>query len=140
MKFLKSIYLVEDDKDDQDFFIEALSQINDSVLHGIANNGREAINYLSQTVLLPSIIFMDLNMPVMNGIECLTEVLQNQHLKNIPIIILTTSSYHIETVTNVGAKAYLQKPFDVKILKNQIEYMLNFNFKTDVFNIGSLPY
>ena len=104
----------------------------------ICSNAIEARNILQQQPV--EILFLDINMPVMNGIECLTLLMHNPHLKEIPVIVLTTSSYHSENAIRLGAKAYLKKPSDVKVLKKQIEYMLNFNFKTDTFNIGTIPY
>ena len=69
----KYILLVDDDIDDQEFFIDALGAIENANLFGVANNGKEALALLANSVPLPDHIFMDFNMPVMNGIECLTE-------------------------------------------------------------------
>ena len=80
---LKSIFLVEDDKDDQDFFTEALNEIANTKLFAIASNGIEALLRLKHSIILPDIIFMDINMPVMNGIECLVELTQNPLTKYI---------------------------------------------------------
>jgi CheY-like chemotaxis protein len=68
------IFLVEDDTDDQTFFKEALDTIQDTLLLDIAENGQEALAKLRGMPIYPDIIFMDINMPVMNGIDCLREI------------------------------------------------------------------
>eukprot|EP01035_Chromulina_nebulosa_P054372 gene54372-74484_t len=73
----KSILLVEDDKDDQEFFIEAIKDIENVTLYFVANNGKEALDKLRNSKVLPDLIFTDINMPVMNGIECLTAIIED---------------------------------------------------------------
>src|SRR5687767_3422161 len=82
----KSIFLVEDDKDDQFFFTECIEKIENATLYGVASTGREALDKLENSPKLPDMIFMDISMPRMNGIECLTEIIKNPRLKNIPVL------------------------------------------------------
>ena len=59
MKKSKSNLLVEDDKDDQSFFINALNKIENTTLYDVANNGKEALDKLKKSVVLPDVIFTD---------------------------------------------------------------------------------
>ena len=131
MKKLKSILLVEDDEDDQFFFIEAMSKIENATLYAIAKNGKEALDCLENSSTLPDIIFMDINMQIMNGIECLTLIMKNPLICTIPVVMLTTSSAQKELAHTLGAKAYIKKPWDGKLLYTQIEQMINLDFILD---------
>ena len=108
---LPRILLVEDDIDDQYFFREALSLLSPALSCQIAENGVEALKLLKE---LPrfDIIFMDINMPKMNGIECLQILRSNDSYKNIPVVILSTSSdqAYIERCKILGATYYFTKP------------------------------
>jgi len=131
MKTSKSILLVEDDKDDQNFFIQALREIENATLYHVANNGKEALDKLDNPVL-PDIIFMDINMPVMNGIECLSAIIKNPQIKDIPVVMLTTDTGKIDIVRKLGAKAFIKKPWDGKILKEKLQQMINLDFIADI--------
>src|SRR5687767_6156612 len=115
MKQSKSILLVEDSRMDQLLFIYALKEIENAILHDIANNGKEALDKLENADILPDLIFMDVQMPVMDGIECLEEIIKNPQLNNIPVVILSSCRTKAEVVQKLGAKAFLEKPFDSKI-------------------------
>jgi len=67
-------------------------------------------------------------MPVMNGIECLSEIIKNPQIRNIPVVILTSDTGHAELACKLGAKAFLKKPADNKILREQLEQMINLDF------------
>lgn len=131
MKRLKRILLVEDDEDDQFFFLEAMSKIENATLYAIAKNGKEALDCLENSPTLPDIIFMDINMQIMNGIECLTNIMKNPLICNIPVVMLTTSSAQKELTHMLGASAFIKKPWDGKSLYNQIEQMINLDFILD---------
>ena len=86
------ILLIDDDKDDQDFFREALSQINTAVVLDTADNGIKGLELLSASVQLPDLVFLDVNMPVMNGRETLTLIRANRKFDNIRVIMYSTSN------------------------------------------------
>ena len=70
MNQLKIILLIEDNKDDQEFFMEALSKIENPTLYDVANNGKEALDRLENSAILPHLIFTDIDLPkVMNGVN-----------------------------------------------------------------------
>jgi CheY-like chemotaxis protein len=128
MNPLKNIFLVDDDTDDQVFFIEALSAIKNTTLYGVANNGKEAIDKLENYIELPDLIFMDINMPIMNGIECLTELKEKPLISQIPVIILSSDIAHADHARKLGAKAFIKKPSDFATLRTNITQMINSDF------------
>ena len=131
MRDLKSILLVEDDKDDQQFFVEALNQISNTSLYGIANDGFEALQQLNAQNTLPDMIFMDINMPRMNGIECLKEIIKSDHAKRVPVIMLSTSTDNIELIRHLGGRAFLEKPSGYGMLRSHLEKMIDVDFTVD---------
>jgi CheY-like chemotaxis protein len=86
-----------------------------------ADDGKEALNKLADG-FTPDYIFMDLHMPGMNGIECMIRLLDIKHLKDIPVIIYTTSDKQrdiLETAV-LGAKAFITKPYDFAELSQKL--------------------
>ena len=117
MRFL----LVDDDEDDISVFKEVLEDINPSIFLASAGDGKEALNMLKQEQnKLPDVIFLDLNMPLMDGKECLSELKKDPHLKRIPVIMYTTSSQSkdIEETMLSGAVCFITKPTSLRELKN----------------------
>lgn len=113
--------LVDDDPDDSLLFKEVLHDVNSAVGFTAAENGKAALDLLrSGTQVLPHIIFLDLNMPLMNGKECLHELKQDPELMHIPVIIYTTSSQSrdIEETMMGGALCFITKPTGMKDLRN----------------------
>ena len=127
----KTILLVEDNKLYQLLFIQVLKEIKHAILYGIANNGKEALDKLENSAILPDLIFTDINMPVMDGIECLTEIKKNPKIKDIPVVVLSSATPQIELVQKLGAKAFLKKPSDIHSLREQLEQMINLDFADD---------
>jgi len=121
----KNIFLVEDDKDDQLFFIEALSGIVNTSLSHVARNGKEALAELFSLDTLPDIIFTDINMPVMDGIECLSALSTNPKTRHIPVIILSSDIGRMETALRIGAMAFIEKPSEYGMLRKQLERVIN---------------
>lgn len=117
MRNLKPILLVEDDRVDMMTFKRTLNdlEIKNEVVHSI--NGEEALQYLrSEDSEEPCFIFLDLNMPKMNGIEFLKIVKADKVLKKIPVIVLTTSDNEKDIVESFefGVAGYMVKPADYK--------------------------
>ncbi len=124
MENLKNTLLVEDDKDDQTFFMQALADIGNTMLCDVVNNGKEALEILKRSITLPSFIFMDVNMPLMNGIECLSELKKNPKTKNIPVVMLTTSKAQTIKAIKLGAKSFIVKPDNFTALCRELEKVL----------------
>lgn len=107
------ILLADDDTDDREFFTEVMNESIPEATVTAVNNGSELIRVISDNSRrLPDIIFLDLNMPCKNGQECLREIKKMQKLKNIPIVMYSTSSNKndVENAYNEGANLYVRKP------------------------------
>lgn len=109
---LKTLLLVDDDTDDQELFKLALAELNHPVKCLTACNGQEALENLCAHAYRPDLIFLDLNMPLMNGIVFLERIKDIEHLKDIPVIIYSTSDEprEISTARSMGAIDYITKP------------------------------
>jgi CheY-like chemotaxis protein len=116
------LFLLEDDMDDQALFKEALSEVNPSIMLTIASNGHEALNLLNRSVLKPDLIFADINMPMMNGIEFLYAMKKVGHLQDIPVILLSTTrpEEHRHEINDLGVQ-FFSKPAGFKELCNVIQ-------------------
>ena len=123
-----NIYLADDDLDDVGFFKEAVKQVCPSCSLTTSKNGKEMIDsMLSAKKFLPQIVFLDINMPVMNGLECLKIIRANPRFNSVPVIMLTTSSSQIavEVAYKLGANLFIKKPMDFKDLKNIIRLVIS---------------
>jgi len=129
MKKVKSVLLVDDSEVDQNLFLMALEDIPHGVLFRIAGNGKEALDLLRNAAILPDLIFMDINMPVMDGIDCLSEIIKDEKLKNVPVVILSSETTQAAVARKLGARAFIQKPLDGQ-LRVHIEEMIDLNFNT----------
>lgn len=106
------MFLVDDDEDDQLFFVEAMQEIDSFIHCSIADNGRKALNRLRALVELPDLIFLDINMPELNGFDCLKELKKCPRLQTIPVIMLSTSVSvkDIAYSKELGAELFFTKP------------------------------
>src|SRR5262245_13734615 len=125
------ILLAEDDDDDCVLFHDVLEELSSVVRLTIAHNGEHLMTMLQKPENKPDLIFLDLNMPRKNGFECLEEIKQDERLKEMPVIILSTSSQPsaIEHVYRHGASLYVPKPSDFAKLKKAIKHVLCMNWK-----------
>jgi len=109
--------LVEDDEVDAMTVRRALKELHVNNPLAQVENGEEALNYLRQPgQVLPCIILLDLNMPVMGGIELLQVIKHDAALKRIPVVVLTTSDEQQDKVASfdLGVAGYIRKPVDYK--------------------------
>ncbi len=127
MTTTKKIMIVDDDEDDMEFFCEAVMEIDASYACVTATNGEDALQKLRKgTSKLPDLIFLDLNMPRMDGKTCLVELKKDSELKNIPVIISTTSSHHKDRqeTLQLGAVHFMTKSSTFDQIKMGIENAL----------------
>ena len=113
----QAILLVEDNPDDVLITKRALSKGKISNALYVVNNGEEAIRFLRKEgdykgVCTPALVLLDLNMPKMDGFQVLKEVKNDENLRSIPIIVLTTSDRDrdIDDAYNLGCNSYIVKP------------------------------
>lgn len=124
MKY-KNILQIDDDDDDCEFFHQALSSISEADYTSL-HNPIEALHRLTLREINPDIIFLDINMPLMNGIEFLFEIKKRDIIKNIPVIIFSTSQtiQEKEIAQTLGAEDFLTKPVSFNELKNLLSQVI----------------
>jgi CheY-like chemotaxis protein len=117
------ILLADDDEADRLLFKEAFEELKILSAVSFVHDGEQLLNYLSTTEALPQLLFLDINMPRKNGLECLIEIKNNPALKDILIAIYSTSSSEndIEEAFLSGANVYIHKPNDFNTLKKVLE-------------------
>jgi CheY-like chemotaxis protein len=110
----KKVLVVDDDSDDRDLIKKVFKECADAVDIVELSDGSEVMNYLTgcTAAQLPSVILLDLNMPVMNGFEVLMEIKTNDKLHQIPVYVFTTSNQARDRVHSVrlGANGMITKP------------------------------
>jgi len=107
------LYLADDDDEDRLLFSDALLEIHPEGKIDTFDNGVDLMAALLNTnIALPDIIFLDLNMPLMNGEECLNDIKNESELSGIPIIIYSGyfDEEKVDLLHKKGANLYLQKP------------------------------
>ena len=132
---MNKILLIDDDLDDQLFFKEVIESIDPALCCDTATNGKIGLEKLKVNESLPDIIFLDINMPVMNGVDFLIQIKKEKALSEIPVCILTTSNMlRDEKLTKeLGAKCFLTKPSDLKMLRKLLQKILLGDFSTNSF-------
>lgn len=126
------IVLVDDDEDDRMFFADALQEIPLATELTQFHNGQELLDHLLQDdTVIPNLIFLDLNMPVMDGFQCLREIRKNPEFKELVVAIYSTSSSEkdIEKTFVNGANIYINKPNRFEELKKTIGQVVKRNWQ-----------
>ncbi len=120
---IRNFFLADDDRDDTDLFGEALRKIDSRIVFRSAANGRELIEQLHTTEEKPEIIFLDINMPELDGWESLKTLKRNENLREIPVVMYSTSAAFLDgnRAIKEGAVCYLEKPFSFVKLKDFLQ-------------------
>jgi len=128
---IKRIVIGEDDKEDVDLFKEVLADLAFEAELNVALNGIELMEMLEEGELFPELVFLDLNMPLKNGMLCLKEIRANELLKRIKVVILSTSSHQdqIKAAYDQGADFYVTKSVNYTDFKNAIAACLHKNWQ-----------
>lgn len=123
----KTILLADDDNDDAEIFQEALHIADpDFVCHRF-DTGAGVLQYLNNAAnIRPDLIFLDLNMPEMNGWQCLAKLKNLKHFSDIPVVIYTTSSNprDFEIAMDLNAHGLITKPSNPKVLEKILVLIL----------------
>jgi CheY-like chemotaxis protein len=111
------VMLIDDDKDDCDIFCDAASQVSDCKCHCI-HDPKEALSILNKTRALPDCIFLDINMPVVDGFDVLRHLKSDPKLSKIPVVMYSTTPnpQEAERSLRLGADRFMRKTSDYKKL------------------------
>ncbi len=115
----QTIFLIDDDTDDQEIFSIALNKADENVNCIFANDGIHALEKINgDESLIPNFIFIDMNMPRMNGQQCLMEIKKIPRLEHVPIFMFSTSvdPTKIEEHKRLGASDFIVKPSNIDTL------------------------
>jgi len=119
-------FLIDDDQDDHEIFAMALESVDKNYNCITAVNGQDALEKLNtDKTFIPDFIFLDLNMPVMNGKQFLQEIKNLTLPHSIPVVIYTTSSFQkdIEETKKLGASHFLVKPSSIEELSGKLSLL-----------------
>ena len=130
MNLLQNILLVDDDEDDLLLIQEALTCVTNEFIFTKGNDGRSALNYLKSARSenkLPSLIILDINMPILDGREVLAIIKSEPQLKLVPVVMFTTSSNpsDIEYCKQFGVTLFT-KPFDLNGYRETAKNVLSY--------------
>jgi CheY-like chemotaxis protein len=120
------ILLIDDDKDDQFLFCEALKEISENIAFDVADNGIQGIRLLNDSKTLPDFLFLDINMPLMNGWETLKIIRASPPLHDLPVTMYSTSNCKEEMYIFQKMQAkYIVKPGSFETLIQTLRNELN---------------
>lgn len=108
----KLVFLADDDPDDRRLIAEAFKEKEKELEWHFMENGEQLLNNLKGNGNYPTLILLDLNMPMLGGLEALLEIRKDKKLNTVPVIILSTSGLHKDKSISYeyGANCFVQKP------------------------------
>lgn len=127
----KLLLIIDDDPDDREFFCDALKEVDETAICYTFKSGLEALNTLSSdSSPVPDFIFLDLNMPVLGGKQCLAELKKLKKLERTHIVIYTTSKLtdDFSETMEMGAMHFLTKPTSYVNLCEALSNVLSGNW------------
>ncbi|MDX1471627.1 MAG: response regulator [Flavobacteriaceae bacterium] len=127
------VYLVDDDEDDRFLFSDALKRSNSNIHLKMFQEASEVLDHLKTTEAIPDVIFIDLNMPLINGEELLEKIKSGPNNRDIPIIVYSTSynPRKAQSVLEKGGSLLLKKPASFKELQKKIQESINTVLKSN---------
>lgn len=138
---ISNLVIADDDLDDQLLFKEAIEDFPGSVNLNTVADGCQLMTLL-QLENLPDLIFLDLNMPNKNGMECLAEIRSDNRLTHVPVIIFSTSKdkRDIDACYEGGANLFFSKPHKFETLKALIHSALRINWGASSFQVSKTDF
>ena len=126
--YMNHVVLADDDKDHGFLFRMVLKQVDPSKTVSIVKDGAELMEFLKRKT--PDLLFLDLNMPCKNGLECLTEIRNDLQLKELPIVVYSSSTYMTDIQKSYlhEADLYMVKPFNSFHLRNALESIIKMDW------------
>lgn len=122
-----TVLFADDDVDDREFFIDALSYVDRNIKCLLARTCEEAITILRKTRPLPDYVFLDIHMPPVDGRGCLTRIKQDLELKDIKVVMYSNNSEEalMEEYKQLGATYFLVKPTTFKGLCDSLSVLFD---------------
>jgi CheY-like chemotaxis protein len=133
------VLLADDDSEDRNDFLEAFESLKIVTNVNTVKNGIELMNFLTNpSVKLPHLVFLDLNMPKKSGLECLMEIRRLNRLKDLTVVIYSTSSSEkdVEETFLNGANIYVKKPAHLTMLKKTLLQVLTINWQYHIWGLN----
>jgi DNA-binding response OmpR family regulator len=127
MIYYKRVLLIDDDRDDHEFFMEALHEIDGSITCTAFFDGEHALGQLKKVGgEVPDLIILDTNLPKLNGKQILAELKRIPNLKEIPVVMYSTFFSERDNIelTNLGAMHYLAKPSKFEEFRSSLKELL----------------
>ncbi len=131
------ILVVDDNEDDVHLLREAVLLAGLEAEWHHTSNGVECLRFLHKEEAYslapaPDLILLDLNMPVMDGREALEQIMEDESLRHLPVVVLTTSSspHDIRNMYSLGARSYLVKPIDFGAFVVHLKVLFAYWFET----------
>jgi len=137
---MKKCLIIDDDTDDQEIFLMCLRKVNKHIDCKVASDGAEAVSLLQSTIeYTPDYIFIDLNMPKMNGIDCLKKIKSIERLSGTKMFMYSTTSepHAISQSKDFGANEFIVKPVKTTDLKEKLFSI--FNLVSEIDKPSSQP-
>lgn len=130
------IFLAEDDEDDRLFFSMAVDSFKKNIKLVTFNDGEELIKNIKTEIEKPQIIFLDINMPKLSGLECLERIRRSSNWKHVPVAMYSTSGNEsdIEQSKKLGAQVFVMKPFQLTKLAEIIDWALHVDWGNTVLS------
>lgn len=121
-----NIFYADDDAEDREIFCDVIQQLNLGIRVVLSKDGQEALEILNLQTPPPDFIFLDINMPRVNGIECLVKLKSDDRLKTVPVIIYSTTpdSREVKKMILLGAEEFISKANSFEGLKESIRKVL----------------
>jgi CheY-like chemotaxis protein len=123
----KSCLFIDNDSFNQAIFLEALSDVSPHTICLTASDGTDAMHILKKENIIPSYIIIELDLPKMGGLEFLKIIKQDPHLRDIPVIVHSTSPqpHLIIQLKELGATAIYYRPYDYYGVTNMLTLYFN---------------
>ena len=121
------VFYIEDDEDDCEFLEETLHDIDNTIQCISYTDAREGIKFLLNTESTFDLIILDINMPLMNGKECLIEIKKHDTLKHVPVVMCSTTlqTKEIKSYFEMGAYDFIVKPASIEKYRDELTVIIN---------------